>query len=106
MSEAPLRLIQARNTASPSHLFQQVTRKSAKYGAVNLHRALLIRLPLQHAAVRRLDVGTILIQERSSLPIRMGTRRCPQLPGRASNKPGIGAEQIPQWPSSVSRQVV
>src|SRR5882724_4376204 len=83
-----------------------VNRNRAKYGAVNLHGDLLFRLPLQHAAVRRLDVAIILIQERSSLPIRIGTRRCPQLPGCASNKPGIAVEQIPQRPSPVSRQVV
>src|SRR4029077_5621908 len=47
-----------------------------------------------------------LAQRRPRLPIRIGTRRCPQLPGRASNKPGIAVEQISQRPSSVSRQVV
>jgi hypothetical protein len=47
-----------------------------------------------------------LAQAHSRLPIRIGARRCPQLPGRASNKPGIAVEQISQRPSSVSRQVV
>lgn len=40
------------------------------------------------------------------LPIRIGTRRRPQLPGRASNKPGIAVEHKLQRPSPVSRQVV
>src|SRR5439155_3953587 len=83
-----------------------VNRNRAKDGAVNLHRDLLIRLPLQHAAGRRLAVAIILIHERSSLPIRIGTRRRPQLPGCASNKPGIAVEQMPQRPSAVSCQVV
>src|SRR5882724_8106351 len=83
-----------------------VNRNRAKYGAVNLHRDLLIRLPLQHAAVRRREAGIILTQERSSLPIRIGTRRCPQLPGCASNKPGIAVRQVLQRPSPVSRQTV
>src|ERR1700751_1336675 len=84
-----------------------VNRNGAKRGAVNLHRDLLPNgFTLLHAAVRRLDAGIILAQAHSRLPIRIGTRRCPQLPGCASNKPGIAVEQIPQRPSPVSRQVV
>jgi hypothetical protein len=41
---------------------RSVNRNRAECGALNLHRDLLIRPPLQHAAVRRLDAGIILAQ--------------------------------------------
>jgi hypothetical protein len=75
------------------NLLSKEIRNIAASGRAGVSRRSKNRLPpngLDSSSRTTKDPGTSACR----LPIRIGTRRRPQLPGRASNRPGIAVEQM------------